>query len=368
MEATGNQTEVTCTGRIMVASDAQPERNGVGAYYNDLIDQLSERGWKVGFAGPSTDDTDQWRLAMPGDRTQQVCIPSPGAVARQMRELAPSIIVSATPGPYGLLGLWWARRLGIPLIAGFHTDFPAVTRHYSSWWLRHLARYYFSKADRRLFRRASLVLGNSEPMLEVARQRGAARTALIGTLLPSPMLKTPVTPPRPELSRVLFAGRLAPEKNVHLVVEAARQMPDVRFTIAGDGPLYGLISCQAAGLPNLDCTGWVSREQLMRHMDQADLLVLPSQLESFGNVALEAMARQRLALVSAGCGIVDWPELAAHLFRLAPGEPLDSAIRRLAALPSARRHGAAKSGRDAALALNDDSLTQWENLLGEEMA
>lgn len=349
--------------RIMVFSDAIPDRNGVGAYYCDLIHQLEEEGWRTDFAGP--DDTKRWqpRIGMPGDPTQQVWMPSVLRVARQVRALAPRLIIAATPGPYGMLGLWWARKLGLPLVAGLHTDFPGVTSHYPTAWLRFISRHYFVRADRQLFRHAELVLGNSDSMLALAAERGARRTELIGTLLPGRMLRQPATPPRPELRHVLFAGRLAPEKNVHTLVKAAHALPDIHFTIAGDGPLYNAIRRESDTLPNLDCTGWVSRDEMLDRLDQADLLVLPSELESFGNVALEAMARQRLVLVSRGCGILDWPELAAPLFRLSPEQTVADAISEIAALPAEERHERARRGKEAALTLNGESLAQWESLL-----
>lgn len=349
--------------RVMVFSDAIPDRNGVGAYYCDLIHQLELAGWQTEFAGP--DDNSRWqpRIGMPGDPTQQVWMPSVPRVARQVRAMAPRLIVAATPGPYGMLGLWWARKLGLPLVAGFHTDFPGVTAHYPTAWLRFVGRHYFVRADRQLFRHADLVLGNSESMLALAAQRGANRTELIGTLLPGRMLRVPATPPRSELRHVLFAGRLAPEKNVHTLVKAAHALPDIRFTIAGDGPLYNAIRKESETLPNLTCTGWVSRDEMLDHMDQADLLVLPSELESFGNVALEAMARQRLVLVSGGCGILDWPELAAPLFRLSASQSVTDAIRDIAALPAAERNERARLGGQAALSLNRKSLAHWESLL-----
>jgi glycosyltransferase involved in cell wall biosynthesis len=351
--------------RVMVFSDATPDRNGVGAYYCDLIHQLESAGWHTGFAGP--DDTTRWQphIGMPGDSTQQVWMPSMLKVARQVRTLAPRLIISATPGPYGMLGLWWARKLGLPLVAGFHTDFPGVTSHYPTPWLRFFSRHYFVYADRQLFRHADLVLGNSVGMLTVASERGARRTELIGTLLPGRMLRQPATPPRSEVSHILFAGRLAPEKNVHTLVRAAHSLPHMHFTIAGDGPLFNAIQKESESLPNLTCTGWISRDELLEQMDKADLLVLPSELESFGTVALEAMARQRLVLVSPGCGILDWPELAAPLFRLAPDQKIADAIIDIAALPEARRNERARCGEQAALMLNGESLAHWEALLTE---
>ena len=66
--------------RLAVTSDAAPERNGVGAYYEDLLDYLSSRLAHAEVFSPVINDG-QWQaplvLPMPGDATQKLCFPNP---------------------------------------------------------------------------------------------------------------------------------------------------------------------------------------------------------------------------------------------------------------------------------------------------
>lgn len=349
-------------GPVVIVSDALPERNGVGAYYKDLLDQLTELGYEATFIAPNPDKWQLLKFPLPGDATQTVYLPSLFRFRRIMREIRPRAIVVGTPGPFGLLGTFWARRLKARLIVGFHTHFSSVTDLYSNRWLRGFSRFYFGIADNLQFRYGDQILANSDQMVDLARSLGARNVEVMGTLLPPAALK-PSAPLRDKLEHVLFAGRLAPEKRVQLVVDAARSLPDIRFTIAGEGPLKDDIDRQAAELDNLTTLGWVDRPQLLAAMDAADLLVLPSTVESFGTVALEAMARQRLALVSKRCGIVDWPNLSEHIFQIEDGESVTMAIQRIAALPSQARQATAMAARDAALNLNHNSIVHWVNML-----
>ena len=280
-----------------------------------------------------------------------------------MQALDPEVIIAATPGPYGLVSAWFARRRRVPLIVGFHTHFSGVTDQYESFLLRGFSRFYFNLADKVLFRYGDLVLANSEAMVELARRLGARRAEIMGTLLPHAAVEPAATPIRDRVESVLFAGRLAPEKRVHWVIEAARQLPDIEFRIAGEGPLRSDVETAASELPNLSYLGWVSRDALLAEMDRADLLVLPSVVESFGTVALEAMARERLALVTPTCGIVEWPVLSEALFKLDADEDLTAGIRRIAALPAEARREAAFRAREAALLLNENSLMHWFGIL-----
>lgn len=351
------------TGPVVIVSDSLPERNGVGAYYWDLLGLLDDAGCEASILCPSAKRPTLLRFPLPGDSTQRIWIPSVFRFRRVMRQVRPHSVIVATPGPYGLLGAWWAKRLGAKLIVGFHTHFSGVTDLYHNRFLRAFSRFYFNVADKILFRYADLVLANSEAMVQLAGRLGARKVGVMGTLLPSDSLREPAVPLAGALRRIVFAGRLAPEKRVQSVIDAAHELPDIRFTIAGDGPLKESVESQAAGIPNLEYLGWISRERLLAELDRADMLVLNSVVESFGTVALEAMARERLALVSGTCGIVEWPDLVDNLYQIHDNESLAAAIRRIAALPPDERSAVAKRARTAALRLNRGSLLHWLDVI-----
>jgi glycosyltransferase involved in cell wall biosynthesis len=355
-------------GGVVVVSDSLPNRNGVGAYYADLLDQLRQEGYDATLLSPSPDKRSLLKFPLPGDATQRIWIPSLFHFRRVMRSVRPKTVIIATPGPFGLLGAWWARRLGARLVVGFHTDYAGVTDLYQNRILRRLSRAYFDLADKILLQNADLVLGNSQAMLDLASSLGAKRCELMGTLLPTDALQPAVASVRQRLSHVIFAGRLAPEKRIDTVIDAARKLPDIQFTIAGDGPLRHDIEVQARELPNVDYVGWVSRDELLSRIDRADLLVLPSYVESFGTVALEAMARGRLALVSNVCGIVDWPTLEPCLYQISKEQSTTAALRQIAELPSAIRFAKARRARSAALQLNQHSLQHWVGILNSQRA
>lgn len=352
--------------RVAFVSDSMPERNGVGAYYADLIDQLdncNSADFTTVFVCPGGAAKGGFHFPLPGDSTQRAFLPSPREFGRIMKRLRPQVIVTATPGPYGMLGVRWARKLGVRLIVGFHTDYAGVTDLYGRSMLRIFSRGYFRIADRMMFRYADHVLANSAQMVEQAESMGARKVSRIGTLLPKPVLETEPVPPRAKFRQVLFAGRLAMEKRLHTVLEAAERLPDIRFVIAGDGPLKNDVENTAARLGNLDYLGWLSRPGLQRQMDAADALVLPSEFESFGNVALEAMGRGRIAVATDTCGIVNWPGLAEHMVVFGLDTPLWQVLADIGRWPDSRRIALADGARHAALELNRTSLAQWRNLL-----
>jgi glycogen synthase len=102
---------------------------------------------------------------------------------------------------------------------------------------------------------------------------------------------------RPDEPLLLAVGRLVYEKGFQLALEALpqliREVPGVRFVVAGSGPHEAALREQARRLGLLErgtFLGWIGDDVLHSLYRIADLCVVPSIYEPFGLVALEAMA------------------------------------------------------------------------------
>lgn len=92
---------------------------------------------------------------------------------------------------------------------------------------------------------------------------------------------------------LLYVGRLGVQKNVARLLDALRLTgQDVRLRIVGDGELRGRLEAQAArlGLRNVEFSGGLLGEDLVKAYAEADAFVLPSDKEGMPLVVLEAMA------------------------------------------------------------------------------
>lgn len=354
--------------RIAIVCDAQPERNGVGSYYRDLADHLLTAGLPIDFLAPDSGAAPlpHWlRLPLPGDRTQRLSVPAPHALRQRLHTFRPATVVIATPGPYGLLAAHYGAALGARTVFGLHTDYAALSTLYWGGVRARLNRWGFGAVNRHLLRRAAEVVAISPRMQALAASAGRPDARLLSTQLAPSFVEAPVTVLAPRLERVLYVGRLAAEKRIEQIIEAAERLPNRRFRIAGEGPLRAVVEHAAARLDNIEYLGWLARDEVRDALDASDLLLLPSAVEAFGTVILEALARGRIALASAGCGIHGWPELAAGVYGFGEDEHPATAIERLAARPADDRRDAARRGREAALAMHARALTEWRTVLGD---
>jgi glycosyltransferase involved in cell wall biosynthesis len=92
--------------------------------------------------------------------------------------------------------------------------------------------------------------------------------------------------------RILFVGRLSPEKNLDLLVEAvAGSSRRAVLRLVGDGPERDRVraEAQARGVA-VEFAGVVPHESLREQFDWCDLFVLPSKFEGHPKSLIEAMA------------------------------------------------------------------------------
>jgi glycosyltransferase involved in cell wall biosynthesis len=110
---------------------------------------------------------------------------------------------------------------------------------------------------------------------------------------------------------MLYVGRLAPEKNLAMVLHALSALKNngegqrLVFSIVGYGPLEQELKDLTARLGLTKAVrfeGGMKQSELPRRYSQADLFILPSKYEPWGLVALEAMLCGVPALVSSQCG------------------------------------------------------------------
>lgn len=92
---------------------------------------------------------------------------------------------------------------------------------------------------------------------------------------------------------VCTSGRILYQKNPTLFNHIAQLLPDIRFVWIGEGELKSELTA-----PNIEITGWITREKALEAVCSADFFILPSLWEGLPISLLEAMFLKRICLVS----------------------------------------------------------------------
>lgn len=97
---------------------------------------------------------------------------------------------------------------------------------------------------------------------------------------------------------ILYVGRLVQTKGLDVLAKAMEGL-GARLLVCGKGPLSSTLK----GLANVELLGHVPDEEKARLLQRCMFLVLPSRIESFGLVLLEAMAHGKPVVAAKVGGI-----------------------------------------------------------------
>jgi glycosyltransferase involved in cell wall biosynthesis len=132
----------------------------------------------------------------------------------------------------------------------------------------------------------------------------------------------------PDEQIVYYVGRIVHEKGIQILIAAAPQIlrakPNLKFVIAGTGPMLPALKQQAAELNVADrfvFTGYISDEVRDKLYQVADVAVFPSLYEPFGIVALEAMAYGCPVVVTETGGLAEFVKPHETGIMTYPGDP-----------------------------------------------
>jgi glycosyltransferase involved in cell wall biosynthesis len=358
------QTETTQRSdlRLAIVSDAILGRNGVGTYYPDLLTQIQTRVGAAKLFSPSVkpDRTlESFALPLPGDKTQRLAWPKKRELFAQLDALDPTLIVIPSLGMFSFFALRYARKNAIPLIIVNHTDFDHLLSLYWPNWLSRPFRKTLATINRWLYNKAVGVGVMNAKEEQKARQDGACLVQIMATPLDTDFLTHPIRPIEGAINRAIFIGRLAPEKGIHEILNAAHSLPKIHFTIIGDGPLREEVQNTAKTCQNISYLGWLPRKRVREEIDAAHILLLPSAYETFGTVALEALARERFVIVSEGCGISKWPSLANGIFITSQEVSLTKAISSITRQSLDNRNNHAQQSWRAVREFNEKAISDW---------
>ncbi|NBF02369.1 glycosyltransferase [Pseudomonas sp. Fl5BN2] len=315
-------TEVMTTALhiTLITETYPPEINGVANTLGRLCDGLRARGHQVELVRPRQ-GCDQSRISdealllcrgwpLPGYPGLQWGQSSMHKLLRRWKRQRPDVLYIATEGPLGLSALRAAKRLGISVVSGFHTNFQQYSSQYGLGLLTRLLTHYL-----RWFHNRSKVtlVPSASQRLELER-RHFERLALLSRGVDSQLFHPAKRPNELRASwglgnedlAVIHVGRLAPEKNLGLLKRCFEQLQAtypqrrMKLIVVGDGPQRAALE---KSLPDALFCGSQRGEALAAHYAAGDVFVFPSLTETFGNVVLEALA--------SGLAVVAYDQAAA---------------------------------------------------------
>ncbi len=254
--------------------------------------------------------TPMFNFKLPYYENLKVKVPSFLKMIDTLYKYHPDEIFISSPSVVGLYGLIFAKLYGIKCTTVYHTDFTmqavniigedspliAPIEAYTKW--------FHETSDK--------ILVPSAEYIDILMKRGFDRKMMdifhrgINTDIFKPIdnakelvkIKYGI----PSGINLLFAGRVSEDKNIDFMIDAI--MPamaknsKVNLIFAGIGPYLQPLKEKYSSNPNFFFLGNLPNKSLPEVYSASDLLVFPSETDTFGMVVLESLACGTPALVS----------------------------------------------------------------------
>jgi glycosyltransferase involved in cell wall biosynthesis len=285
----------------VVTENFLPKLDGVTRTLAMLLEHLRRRGHQAILIGPEGSPRRYAGFRVFGARGLPLpfypelrALAPPPEFSQRLSWFKPDVLHVADPMLLGAAGIGWARRVGVPIVASYHTNLAAYCAHYGFPFLQEPAWFY----RKLLHNQCEATLCPSPSTAREVERRGFERVGVwprgVDSSLFNPMRRSE------EWRRafggdakkiILYVGRLSYEKNLGVLVDAFKALdePNAHLVLIGDGPARESLERTLVGHAGA-FTGYLTGEALATAYASADVFAFPSLTETFGQVVQEAMA------------------------------------------------------------------------------
>lgn len=335
--------------RIALISETfLPDVNGVTTTLCRLLEHLQSEGHQVLLFAPQgapeayagADIVPLGGMPLPLYPEVKLTPPQFGITAH-LRRFRPDLLHLVGPVVLGATVPYIARKLQLPLLSSYHTDFGAYSYHYGLGFLKDTVNFYL----RWIHNHCRMTLCPSTATLHDLRTQGFRRLKVWGRGVDTARFHPDHRSQawresvglRSGETLLLYVGRLAREKRVELLVDALHDLEGARLVLVGDGPARAELQQRLEGRP-VHFTGYLKGHDLATAYASADAFVFPSDTETFGQVVQEAMASGLAVVGARSGGTLDLVRegVTGHLFEPNVASDLRAQLRSLIANTNTR--------------------------------
>ena len=292
----------------LVTETYPPEVNGVATTIARVVEGLHARHHELQLirprqaaeepadnGGPRFHEILMRGLPIPRYPNLRMGLPATRALKEHWMAHRPDLVHIASEGPLGWSALQAALRLKLPVSSDFRTNFHAYSKHYGIGWLHKPIMAYL----RKFHNLAQCTMVPTEELRRSLAEYGFRNLSVVArgvdTKLFAPHRRSEALRQQwgadSETPVVVHVGRLAPEKNLALLLAAFEAMRALnraaKLVLVGDGPARKWVQARC---PDAIFAGMRAGEDLATHYASGDLFFFPSLTETYGNVTAEAMA------------------------------------------------------------------------------
>ena len=278
-----------------------PSTDGIVTRLLATIDHLLESDHELAIVAPYGGDSQYKGIPIlpirgfpyPFYPQLKFCFPT-SSMGAFLQDFQPDLVHVVNPVVLGLGGIYYARKMHLPLVASFHTHLAKYAHTYHVPFLDPVAWHYL----RIIHNLASVNLATSKTMVHELVSRGyhnvrwwegGVDTQRFHPQYRDDNMRNYLTDGHPDHFILLYVGRLAHEKDLDQIRPLLNLIPNLSIAFVGDGPARDKLEHVFVGT-RAKFVGFLHGNELSTAYASADGFIFPSTTETLGLVLLEAMS------------------------------------------------------------------------------
>lgn len=261
--------------KILIATDAwEPQVNGVVKTLKNTIKKLEEIGHTVQVICPTNYHC--YKIPFTKDIYTPYWVRTK-TIEKQI-EWSDYVHIS-TEGTIGLAVRKYCHKKGYKYTTAYHTDIPNFFK--KTFGIGHQLSTQYLKW---FHNTSACIMATTQQNINILKNDGHKAPIKIWSRGVDTDLFTPVNKQKTDKIRIVYCGRVSPEKGINEFVALDNQY---QKTIIGDG-----VSLQSYMFtcPDIKYTGFLHGKELATELASHDIFVFPSKFDTFGLVNIEAMS------------------------------------------------------------------------------
>ena len=240
-------------------------------------------------------------------------------IKKIMDVFQPDVVHVQVSDMIGLSVVSYARKIGVPVVTTEHNQPNVITEPLKLGLIKKpansvLTAYFFNRQNKSDF----VTMPTEKAIKDLIKARGKEFKVPVAAVSNGVDLKNfcyKKAPKalyekyglRPHYKTVLYLGRIDPEKNLGLVIDAflevKKTIPDIQLVMIGDGVDKSRLEKKTAGMRDLHFLGRIVAPELYEVYHLGDVFATASEIETQGIVLVEAAACG-LPLIAVDAGAV----------------------------------------------------------------
>ena len=311
------------------------KEDGVGVVLTNLIKEGNKKGVESLIVTGYAEDPSMVAarvievpaIVLPIYKEYKIPLPGMRGFKKALDEFHPDVIHIHSPDPVAWAALNYAKKNGVPIMATHHSDFARYLSYFNIASLKPAVHALL----RKLYRQMAVV---TSPSVETTEDISNKDVTVV--TIPWGVDQTKFNPgfrsaswrteilPEGGTHVILCICRLIWYKDLRVLADAYKLLMenrnDFRMVIAGDGPARAELETLMPGALFL---GHIEGEELSKVYASTDILLFPSQTETFGNVTIESMSSGVVPVVANAGGSKSLVVDGVTGWRAEPGNPHD---------------------------------------------